>query len=166
MKQKHLELRIEQCLLLAQASPCPRRKFGALLLDPARNVVLADAYNGGPRGGSALCGKDGCDRDRLGVKSGTRMEVGCHHSETNVICNAAARGVATQGSWLFVNGEPCLMCAKMLHHAGVIHVVIIGGGYAGENGVGYLEEHGVAVTSVTGPQDTRSAALLASGGVS
>jgi len=47
MKQKHVQIRIEQCLALAKASNCPRRKFGALLLDPQRNVVLMDGYNGG-----------------------------------------------------------------------------------------------------------------------
>ena len=34
MKDKHLAIRIEQCLSLAKASNCPRRKFGALLVDP------------------------------------------------------------------------------------------------------------------------------------
>ena len=38
MKEKHIRVRIEQCLALAKASNCPRRKFGALLLDPTRNV--------------------------------------------------------------------------------------------------------------------------------
>ena len=40
MKDKHLAIRIEQCLALAKASNCPRRQFGALLVDPERNVVL------------------------------------------------------------------------------------------------------------------------------
>ncbi|MFO0750514.1 MAG: hypothetical protein U1F43_33325 [Myxococcota bacterium] len=72
MKPKHVAIRIEQCLALAKASNCPRRKFGALLLDPARNVILMDGYNGGPRGGGELCGGDACLRDTLGAKSGTR----------------------------------------------------------------------------------------------
>ena len=50
MKDKHLKIRIQQCLALAEASNCPRRTFGALLVDPQRNVVLMDGYNGGPRG--------------------------------------------------------------------------------------------------------------------
>ena len=52
MKEKHIRIRIEQCLALSKASNCPRRKFGALLLDPERNVTLMDGYNGGPRGGT------------------------------------------------------------------------------------------------------------------
>lgn len=210
MKDKHLQIRIEQCLLLAKASNCPRRKFGAMLVDPARNVVLMDAYNGGPRGADgALCGGHFCERDGLkaeelkvigedttwavrhvpsgtpigmpsghqflgteaeaeevrvallarfpGVKSGTHMEVGCHHSESNVICNAAASGVSTKGGLLIVNGEPCMMCAKLIHHAGIAEVILVRGGYAGgRDGVEYLTRHGVECTEVDGPQDPRT----------
>ena len=83
------------------------------------------------------------------------MEIGCHHAEMNVICNAAANGVATDGAWLIVTGEPCLLCAKLIHHAGIRKVIVVQGGYAGENGVGYLREHGVAVDELEGPQDPR-----------
>ena len=34
LKDKHIKIRIEQCLALSKASNCPRRKFGAYLLDP------------------------------------------------------------------------------------------------------------------------------------
>jgi dCMP deaminase len=157
VKEKHVRIRIAQCLALADASNCPRRKFGALLLDPIRNVVLMDGYNGGPRGGGDLCGGDVCLRDTLHIPSGTRMEIGCHHAEMNVICNAAANGVATAGAWLIVNGEPCILCGKLIHHAGIRRVLVVQGGYAGENGVAYLREHGVEVTELDGPQDPRLA---------
>lgn len=159
MKEKHIRIRIEQCLALAKASNCPRRKFGALLLDPERNVVLMDGYNGGPRGGGELCGGATCLRDDLEIRSGTRMEVGCHHAEMNVICNSAAAGVPTQGGWILVTGEPCVLCAKLIHHAGITKVIVVGGGYAGENGVTYLKEHGIAVQAVEGPQDERAKRL-------
>jgi dCMP deaminase len=155
MKDKHIRIRIEQCLALAKASNCPRRKFGALLLDPERNVILMDGYNGGPRGGGELCGGETCLRDTLGIRSGTRMEVGCHHAETNVICNAAASGVATRGAWLIVTGEPCMMCSKMIHHSGIARVIVVTKGYAGDNGIDYLKDHGVEVQEVEGPQDPR-----------
>ncbi len=155
MKEKHIRIRIEQCLALAKASNCPRRKFGALLLDPERNVTLMDGYNGGPRGGGELCGGEICSRDELGVQSGTRMEIGCHHAEMNVICNCAASGVPTKDAWILVTGEPCVLCAKLIHHAGIIKVIVVGGGYAGANGVDYLRAHGIAVDSVEGPQDRR-----------
>lgn len=155
MKPKHISIRVEQCLALAKASNCPRRKFGALLVDPNRNVILMDGYNGGPRGGGSLCGGDTCLRDTQNVLSGTRMEVGCHHAEMNVVCNAAANGVPTRGAWLIVTGEPCILCAKLIHHAGIERVLIVEGGYAGANGVAYLHAHGVAVQPVDGPKDPR-----------
>ena len=155
MKQKHIDIRIEQCLLLAKASNCPRRKFGALLLDPKRNVVLMDGYNGGPRGGGRLCGGEMCVRDSEDVVSGSQIELGCHHAEMNVICNCAASGIPTDGSWLLVTGEPCLMCSKLIHHAGISKVIVVDGGYAGKNGVGYLQCHGVDVEFAEGPKDPR-----------
>ncbi|MBT3221941.1 MAG: cytidine deaminase [Proteobacteria bacterium] len=157
MQEKHIRIRIEQCIALSRASNCPRRKFGALLLDPERNVILMDGYNGGPRGGGALCGGDVCLRDEQNVESGTHVEIGCHHAEMNVICNAAASGVACRGAWLIVTGEPCLMCAKLIHHAGIVQVLVVDEGYAGANGVSYLKAHGVKVVLVEGPPDPRSA---------
>ncbi len=159
MKDKHIAIRIEQCLALAKASNCPRRKFGALLVDPTRNVVLMDGYNGGPRGGGRLCGGETCLRDDLDVPSGERMEIGCHHAEMNVVCNAAANGVSTRNAWLIVTGEPCVLCAKMLHHAGIARVLVVEGGYLGANGVQYLRDHGVEVQSVPGPADPRRLAV-------
>jgi dCMP deaminase len=156
LKEKHIDIRIQQCLLLSSASNCTRRKFGALLLDPDRNVVLMDGYNGGPRGGGELCGGDVCARDEQSVMSGTRMEIGCHHAEMNVICNAAANGIKTQGAWLLVTGEPCVLCAKLIHHAGIGKVIVVEGGYAGANGCSYLESHGVDVEHTNGPQDPRT----------
>jgi dCMP deaminase len=89
------------------------------------------------------------------IESGTRVEIGCHHAEMNVICNAAASGVKTAGAWLIVTGEPCLMCSKLIHHAGIVKVVVVAGGYAGQNGLSYLEQHGVTVLRVAGPKDPR-----------
>lgn len=155
MKDKHIAIRVEQCLALAKASNCPRRKFGALLVDPTRNVILMDGYNGGPRGGGELCGGDVCLRDTMCVTSGTRMEIGCHHAEMNVICNAAANGVPTRDAWLIVTGEPCILCAKLIHHAGITRVLVVEGGYAGENGVAYLRDHGVEIENIPGPRDPR-----------
>lgn len=156
MKDKHLKIRIEQCLSLAKASNCPRRKFGALLLDPGRNVILMDGYNGGPRSGGRLCNGESCLRDDMKVQSGTRMEIGCHHAEMNVICNAAANGVPTRGAWLLVTGEPCVLCAKLIHHAGIERVLVVEGGYMGANGCTYLTNHGVKVQQVEGPKDPRA----------
>lgn len=147
MKDKHFEVWMKLAQEMSKLSNCPRRKFGALLLDPARNTIVANGYNGGPRGGGDLCGGYRCLRDHHKIESGTKVEIGCHHAEMNVICNAAAAGIACLGMWLIVTGEPCLMCAKLLHHAGITKVIVIG----------YLKNHGVAVVQRQGPPDPRIA---------
>lgn len=240
MKEKHIRARVKMCIALSELSNCPRRKFGALLIDPTRNQVLGEGYNGAPRGGGELCGGSWCHRDGLtredleivegwdqrvqigggtqgvgvfrvnvkatgetlkmfdktilddshpgggtmgqvlnpeykgpegeahawanefvegypAIKSGTHMEIGCHHAEMNVICNSAASSVSSQGAWLIVTGEPCMMCSKLIHHAGIAKVMVVGGGYMGANGVQYLKEHGVEVQVIEGPQDPRLA---------
>jgi dCMP deaminase len=156
MKEKHVRLRIAQCLELAKASYCSRRKFGAMLIDPNRNVVVADGYNGPPKGPMTLCGGDICERDKSNIPSGTQLEVGCHHAEANVICNAASMGRATEGMTLIVTGEPCLMCSKLIHHAGISKVICVRGGYlAGSKGVEYLRSHKINVDYADGPKDPR-----------
>ena len=72
-----------------------------------------------------------------------------------MICNAAASGVPTQDARIIVTGEPCTMCAKLIHHSGIERVIVVDGGYGGANGVQYLQEHGVTVQAVDGPKDPR-----------
>jgi dCMP deaminase len=77
------------------------------------------------------------------------MEVGCHHAEMNAIANAAARGTATDGAWMFTSVEPCVMCAKMMHHAGIARVLCIESSYkGGSSGSNYLRGHGIEVVSL------------------
>lgn len=224
MKDKHIQIRINQCLENAKASNCPRRKFGALIVDPERNVVLADGYNGALRGGGDLCGSldginninfcarngltlenfeivsnnysskiyfvsnllkrnikiyfknfknkyyklsndDITDRARLYIKnliekypkitSGEKVEIGCIHAEVNTIINACNNGNPVKGSWLFINGEPCINCSKTIINAGIERVYIVDKGYSGSNGCNIMEKLGVKVIRVDGPQDSR-----------
>ncbi len=216
MKEKHVKSYIEQCLIIAKLSPCVRRRYGAIAVDPKHNVIIVSGYNGTPRGsneplcGGVLCRRDGLkpeDRDNLKVvdggfrghrvdfvnrqagtqtllnkpnlftersvikdeelkdeamalyppiTSGERYEVGCHHAEANVVTNAARLGRSLAGAWVFCSGTPCEGCARLLHHAGVVKVLTIRGGYSGASGRPYLEEHGVAVVEVEAPVDLRA----------
>lgn len=148
MKQKHFDVRIEQCLALAKLSNCPRLKVGALVLDPERNVILMEGYNGGPRGGYEMCGKSSCLRDDLKIESGTRVEIGCVHAEKNLIYNAANNGTKLNGGWMFVTAEVCLDCAKAIHHTGIAKVIVIGGVYKSTAGIEYLKENSIPLEIV------------------
>jgi len=148
MREKHLDIRIKQCIAIAQASNCTRRQVGALLLDPERNVILADAYNGAPRGGGELCGGTYCLRDEVKIESGKDVQIGCHHAEMNLICNCAANGISTDGSWLIVNCVPCMLCAKLIHHAGIKKVITISNTYSSDSSIAYLTKNGIEVDFV------------------
>ncbi len=128
-------------------SPCTRAAVGAVIFDPTTYTVIADGYNGGPRGGGPLCGGSTCVRDDMKIASGTRCEVGCHHAEFNALANAASAGAATRGAVMAVTCEPCLMCAKLIHHAQLAALYDAPRGYS-SHGVDYLRAHHVQVHSV------------------
>jgi dCMP deaminase len=145
MKKELLEIRKQQCRALASASPCSRRTVGALILDPLTNAIISDGYNGTPRKSLLkLCGGNVCLRTKLSIKSGTQSDLGCHHAEMNAILNASRAGIQTLNKWLLTSCDPCLMCAKAIHHAGIIRV------YAPQEqtqmaGLHYLAEQGIEI---------------------
>jgi dCMP deaminase len=146
MKEKHLTARYLQALAISKCSSCLRRKVGTVIIEPKRNVVVADAYNGNTRDGSKLCGGDHCLRDKQDLQSGQSNDVGCLHAEAGAICNAAAQGTATAGAWMLVTIPPCINCAKLIHHCGIKKVIIgdPGSGYC-EDGLSYLIVNGVEI---------------------
>lgn len=152
MNPKHLKVRVAQCDLIASNSPCPRRKVGALIIDPETNVIVSEGYNGTPRDSEhRYCGgKYFCEREKLAIPSGTRNDVGCHHAEMNAILNACRVGQSTLRKWLIVNCDPCLMCAKAIHHSGIVKVYApLDSSYDGE-GLSYLRENGIETSSLEG----------------
>lgn len=148
MKQKHIDIRKKQCDLIASASTCCRRKVGSVIIDPSSNVVISEGYNGPPRGSSGdLCGGSECLRDRFKIKSGTQNDVGCHHAESNAILNATRNGMSTMGKWLFTSCDPCLMCAKAIHHAGIVKIYAPLQTSVHQEGLKYLEQNEVKLES-------------------
>lgn len=140
-------MRLNQATVVADTSPCPRAQVGAVIFMPNTWEVVSDGYNGPPRKGGDLCGGHVCTRDELSITSGTRCEQGCAHAEFNAVANASRRGASTLGAWCAITHPPCLMCAKLLHHAGIEKVFVASlGKYSGE-GTEYLERHGIPVKS-------------------
>ena len=143
---KHYSLRLQGARLLATMSPCPRGQVGAVIFNPDNYVIIADGYNGPPRKGGYLCGGDTCERK---CPSGTQIQIGCHHAEMNAICNAARQGASTLGMAIAITCEPCLLCAKLIHHAGIELVIYDAKNYSPE-GLKYLDTAGVAIVEASG----------------
>jgi len=87
------------------------------------------------------------DQEKLSFQNPRIMyghsEVGCSCAEMNALATAARRGVAVEGAWIIITGVPCLMCAKVIHSAGIAKVVAIANGYDNEEGVDYLNKYSV-----------------------
>lgn len=154
MNKDTINSMINECINQSLNSKCARRKFGALLLDPVTGRILSTGFNHHDNDGP-YCGGDTCFRNECNVPSGTQVEIGCIHAEMDLLTTCASKGVRTKNMWMFVSGEPCLMCAKLIVNAGVSCVVVVDKGYAGANGVHFLEKHGIEVKRVDGPKDKR-----------
>lgn len=172
MKSKN-SVFLEMAETAAKMAKCPRRQFGALLVN-SDGRIAAHGYNGTVSGQPNLCGGDYCLRDgrrcdvcgadspniesrncggchgdgRVDIiKSGTRPDVGCIHAETNLIINSSRSDCV--GGTLYVGGQPCLSCAKIIAQSGIKNVFIREGGYSTNVGVEFLHGCHVIVTSVT-----------------
>ena len=100
---------------------CLRRAVGCVIVKD--NRILATGYNGVPSG-LRHCSETGCLREKLNVPSGQRHEI-CRglHAEQNAIIQAAKYGIDIRGSKIYVNTQPCVVCAKMIINAGIDEII-------------------------------------------
>ena len=106
---------------VATRTTCMRRAVGAVIVKDRR--ILATGYNG--------------------VPSGQRHEI-CRglHAEQNAIIQAARYGINITGASIYVNTQPCIVCAKMLINAG-IEEIVYQNPYPDELAMSMLEEAGM-----------------------
>lgn len=125
---------------VASRTTCLRRAVGAVIVKDRR--ILATGYNGVPSG-IRHCAEVGCLREQLGVPSGQRHEI-CRglHAEQNAIIQAARFGTDIDGATIYVNTQPCVVCAKMLINAG-IREIVYQNPYPDELSQQMLEESGI-----------------------
>lgn len=105
--------------VIALRSTCLRHKFGCVITK--NNKIVSTGYNGAVKRGKH-CLDVGCIRDKLGIESGTKIEI-CSgvHAEQNALLQA---GKNADGGVLYVNKTPCKPCSKMIINAGINKVVI------------------------------------------
>jgi len=100
---------------------CTRAQHGAVIVGTDRRVV-STGYNGGPSGG-ASCLEGECPRAFSDVPSLTPDYSNCIalHAEQNAI--AYADYGRTHGGTIYITGQPCDMCVKLIRAAGIERVV-------------------------------------------
>ena len=127
-------------------STCLRRQVGAVIVKD--NRIITTGYNGAPSHLKHCTELGGCERQKMGIPSGERHEL-CRalHAEQNAIIQAAKLGNTTEGATIYVNVQPCVICAKMLINAGIVRVVYKGD-YPDEMAKSMLEEAKIVLTKI------------------
>jgi dCMP deaminase len=102
-------------------STCAKRQYMATIVDEY-GYVVGVGYNGVPSG-FTHCIDGGCPRFERGSIPGTSYD-DClsNHAEANAIMNSFGRDTL-RGATLYVNGEPCFTCAKLICNTGIGRVV-------------------------------------------
>lgn len=130
---------------VATRTTCLRRAVGAVIVKDRR--ILATGYNGVPSG-LKHCMETGCLRQELGIPSGQRHEI-CRglHAEQNAIIQAARYGIIIDGASIYVNTQPCVVCAKMIINSGIKEIVYKNP-YSDELAMSMLEESGLILRTI------------------
>lgn len=133
---------MEMCDLVAKRSTCLRRQIGAVIVKDGH--IVSTGYNGAPRN-VEHCLDIGCIRIKENIPSGTHAE-SCMalHAEQNAILQCAYHGKSSKDAIIYVNTQPCIICAKMIINAG-IKKVIYRGDYPDPSALEMLKKGGVEV---------------------
>lgn len=114
---------------VAERADCSRAQHGTVIVKD--NRIVSTGYNGSPSGGlSCLDGE--CPRGSLSEKAVPHLSGdydGCIsiHSEANAI--AYANHSDTDGATIYVTGEPCIGCWKLIQAAGIYRICYWKDGY-------------------------------------
>lgn len=107
-------------------STCAKNQYLALIVG-ADGHLLGTGYNGGPKG-TPHCDEGYCPRAVNNVPSGTPYDKGdgfciAIHAEQNALLHTDWTQRA--GATLYVNGTPCVDCARLLSNSGISRVMYL-----------------------------------------
>lgn len=89
---------------------------------------------------------------RASFQSGEHFELSSSvHAESMVIAEAARRGIATEGAWIYSTTFPCPVCAKLIAESGITKI-FYEEGYSLLDGQNVLKSKGVEIIKVK-PQE-------------
>ena len=119
----------------ASLSKAKKLQVGCLIVKDGS--IIADGYNGTPRGFDNQCE----DLDYFNQLI-TRQEV--LHAESNAITKLAKSTQSSVGSTMYVTTSPCIECAKLIIQSDIIRVVY-SDFYRSHAGIKLLKKAGIKV---------------------
>ncbi|GAB4321064.1 MAG: cytidine/deoxycytidylate deaminase family protein [Bacteroidales bacterium] len=107
---------------VARRATCDRGRAGCVIVRDKQ--ILVTGYVGSPRG-MPHCDDVGHLFKKVIHEDGTVSQhcVRTVHAEQNAITQAARRGIALEGSTLYVRMTPCRTCAMLIINCGIERVV-------------------------------------------
>lgn len=108
------------CIAGAQLfSTCSKKQYMSIIVDKF-GVINATGYNGSPSG-FQHCDEGGCPRAINNAPSGTPYDYGdglCYSNHAEQNCLSVSDPFKRQGGTIYVNGQPCFNCAKLIVNSG------------------------------------------------
>jgi dCMP deaminase len=102
----------------------PNTQNGACIVDPSALTILSMGYNGFPRN----CSDDSFPWAREAANKNDCKFPYVEHAERNAIFNAARRGIALEGSHIYIYSEkgyyPCDECTRAIIQSGIKRVIM------------------------------------------
>ncbi len=130
------------------------RHVGAVVVDSEENICLQAHNTSVPTEYTSLIDGD----PRITSIRGESIDLSIDmHSEAHIIAEASKKGIALEGSSIFVSTFPCPNCAKLIAQSGLKACYYIDG-YAMLDGQSILKDFGVEIVKVNTklePEDSR-----------
>ena len=101
------EILMEFALRLRERSTCLRVGHGCIITNRELDRIYSFGYNGNAKGEPDTC------TNEVGA-------CGCVHAEMNALAKV---GVADPSKVVFITGEPCVLCARLIVNSGAARVV-------------------------------------------
>ena len=123
------------------------RKFGCVIVKDGN--IISMGYNAQHKG-SPLCSEVGCLRENEKIPSGTKLErCRAMHAEWWALSNLVVSGVgvSTKGATMYLNAEPCEICAKLITQTEMEAMVLLEGVYP-TNGTAIVKNAGINIRYV------------------
>ncbi len=110
-------------IITATRASCLKFKSGAVIVKEKR--IVSSGYNGNPPGVQSCVEKGYCNKDKAGVKWGSKGSGHClaTHAEANAIIQNHEQSLV--GATMYCLHFPCNECAKLIASCGIKEVVFL-----------------------------------------
>lgn len=134
---------LKKCEIIKLNSTCLRRQVGCCVVNKHGDYMVYDGCN------HSVLHSDNCKNNvyckKQNLPSGTGHDI-CNatHAEQSVLMTLLRNGVSPVGMTLYVNYQPCIICARLICESGIKRVVY-SNRYPDYNAIRILEESNVEV---------------------